>query len=140
MRPSISEELEELADEFDLLGDWQEQLGYVIDLGRGLEPLREGERVEANKLRGCASQVWLIAERDGEGRLTFRADSDAQIPKGLIAVLVRLYSGRRPEEIAAVDPQVAADRLGLGAMLTSQRTSGLASMAERIRREARAAA
>src|SRR4051812_33905218 len=119
MTRAIAEDLEELAEEFDLLGDWQEQLGYVIDLGRELEPLREGERIDANKLRGCASQVWLIADRRADGPVVSRAASAPQPPRGLIAVLVRLYSGRPPAEIAALDPQVAADRLGLGHMLTS---------------------
>ena len=136
MRRSITEELDDIAEDFDVLGDWQEQLGHVIDLGRELEPLRDGERVDANKLRGCASQVWLIAERLADGRVAFRADSDAQIPKGLIAVLLKLYSGRTPAEITAVDPQVAADRQKLGHMLTQQRASGLAAMAQRIRAEA----
>jgi cysteine desulfuration protein SufE len=139
MTRAIAEELEELAEEFDLLDDWQEQLGYVIDLGRGLDPLTDEERTDANKVRGCASQVWVISRRLPGGRLEFRADSDAQIPKGLIAVLLRLYSGRRPEEIAALDPQVAVDRLRLGHMLTSQRANGLAAMVDRIRREAAAA-
>lgn len=133
---TIADDLDALAEDFDLLEDWQEQLGYVIDLGRNLPRLAESERVEANRVRGCSSQVWVVSERTDDGRLVFRAESDAQIPQGLIAVLLRLYSGRRPSEIAALDPQVAVDRLKLGAMLTSQRANGLASMVERIRREA----
>ncbi len=136
---TIAEDLDALAEDFDLLEDWQEQLGYVIDLGRALPRLAEAERNDANKVRGCSSQVWVVSERSDDGRLVFRAESDAQIPQGLIAVLLKLYSGRRPEEIMALDPQVAVDRLKLGSMLTSQRANGLASMAERIRREAAAA-
>lgn len=136
---TIAGDLDALAEDFDLLEDWQEQLGYVIDLGRALPKLTEAERTEANKVRGCASQVWVVSERTDDGRLVFRAESDAQIPQGLIAVLLKLYSGRLPAEIMAVDPQVAVDRLKLGSMLTSQRANGLASMVERIRREARAA-
>ncbi len=140
MGASIQDDLDEMAEEFDLLGDWESQLGYVLDLGRELPPLNPEERVEANRVRGCASQVWLVSTRRPDGRLEFRAESDAQIPQGLIAVLLRLYSGRRPEEIVAFDPQRAVDRLKLGHMLTSQRANGLASMVERIRREASAAA
>lgn len=136
MTTTIAEDLDALAEDFDLLEDWQEQLGYVIDLGRALPRLDEAERVEANKVRGCASQVWVVSERAADGRLVFRAESDAQIPQGLIAILLRLYSDRRPDEIASLDPQVAVDRLKLGAMLTSQRANGLAAMVERIRREA----
>lgn len=136
---TIAEDLDALAEDFDLLEDWQEQLGYVIDLGRALPRLAEAERNDANKVRGCSSQVWVVSERADDGRLVFRAESDAQIPQGLIAVLLKLYSGRRPEEIRAMDPQVAVDRLKLGSMLTSQRANGLASMVERIRREAGAA-
>jgi cysteine desulfuration protein SufE len=135
---TIADDLEALAEDFDLLEDWQDQLGYVIDLGRALPRLDDSERVEANKLRGCASQVWVVSERRPDGRLLFRAESDAQIPHGLIAILVKLYSGRRPEEIRALDPQAAVDRLKLGSMLTSQRANGLAAMVERIRKEARA--
>lgn len=136
---TIAEDLDALAEDFDLLEDWQEQLGYVIDLGRALPRLPEADRTEANRVRGCASQVWLIAERLPDGRLAFRAESDAQIPHGLIAILLKLYSGRRPDEICALDPQLAVDRLKLGSMLTSQRANGLAAMVERIRREAAAA-
>lgn len=136
---TIAEDLALLADDFDLLEDWQEQLGYVLDLGRALPKLRDAERTEANKVRGCSSQVWMVSERTGDGRLVFRAESDAQIPQGLIAVLLRLYSGRLPAEIRALDPQVAVDRLRLGSMLTTQRANGLASMVERIRSEAAAA-
>jgi len=135
---TIAQDLDDLAEDFDLLGDWEEQLQYVLELGRALPDLPEAERTEANKVRGCASQVWVVAEREPDGRLIFRADSDAQIPRGLIAVLLRLYSGRTPEEIRATDPQVAVQRLKLESMLTSQRANGLASMVERIRREASA--
>ena len=135
---TIAQDLDDLAEDFDPLGDWEEQLQYVLELGRALPDLPEPERTEANKVRGCASQVWVVAEREPDGRLIFRADSDAQIPRGLIAVLLRLYSGRTPEEIRATDPQVAVQRLKLESMLPSQRANGLASMVERIRREAAA--
>ncbi len=87
----IDADLAEMAEEFDLLGDWEERYRHVIDLGRTLQPLTDAERSDANKVRGCASQVWLVSE-PAEGRLRFRGDSDAHIVRGLIAILLRLYS------------------------------------------------
>lgn len=134
----IQDSLDELADEFDLLSDWEERYRYVIELGGTLEPLSEAERSEANKVRGCASQVWLVTEPQGDGTVRFRGDSDAHIVSGLIAVLLRLYSGRTPGEILAFDPKAAFERLGLSGALSTQRSNGLASMAARIRRDAEA--
>jgi cysteine desulfuration protein SufE len=130
---------EELKDEFDLLGDWEERYRHVIDLGRTLEPLTDAERSDANKVRGCASQVWLIKALGQDGRLRFRGDSDAHIVRGLIAILLRLYSGRTPEEILSVDARAAFDGLGLIGALSAQRSNGLFSMVERVRRDAEAA-
>jgi cysteine desulfuration protein SufE len=136
---AIDTELEDLAAEFDLLGDWEERYRHVIDLGRGLAPLAEAEHADANKVRGCASQVWLVTERRDDGRLRFRGDSDAHIVRGLIAVLLRLYSGRTPQEILAFDAKAGLDALGLAGALSTQRSNGLFSMVERIRRDAAAA-
>ena len=132
--------LEDLAAEFDVLGDWEERYRYVIDLGRELSPLTGSERSDANKVRGCASQVWLVTEPPAEGTLMFRGDSDAHIVRGLIAVLLRLYSGRRPQEILAFDAKAAFEKLGLAGALSAQRSNGLASMVTRIRRDAEYAA
>lgn len=134
----IDTELEDLAAEFDLLGDWEERYRHVIDLGRALEPLAEAEHSDANKVRGCASQVWLVTERGDAGRLRFRGDSDAHIVRGLIALLLRLYSGRTPAEILAFDAKAAFAQLGLAGALSTQRSNGLFSMVERIRRDAAA--
>ena len=125
-----------LREDFAFLDEWEARFTHLIDLGKSLPPLKPEEYAEANKVRGCSSQVWVVSERADDGRLVFRAESDAQIPQGLIAVLLKLYSSRLPAEIMALDPQVAVDRLKLGSMLTSQRANGLASMIERIRREA----
>jgi cysteine desulfuration protein SufE len=133
---AIAAALEELEAEFELLGDWEERYRYVIELGRGLAPLAETERVDANKVRGCASQVWLVSEPHADGVLEFRGDSDAHIVRGLIAILLRLYSGRRADEILAFDANAAFQRLGLSGALSAQRSNGLAAMAERIRRDA----
>jgi cysteine desulfuration protein SufE len=132
--------IQELSDEFELLPDWEERIAHVIELGRQLEPLRDDERAEANRVRGCASQVWLVSERRSEApeRLYFRGDSDAHLVRGEIAVLMRVFSGRTPEEILAVDPRAMFDRLGLKDALTQQRSNGLFSMIGRIQQEARA--
>ncbi|HEX3700923.1 MAG TPA: SufE family protein, partial [Phenylobacterium sp.] len=107
---AIDHELDALAEEFDLLGDWEERYRYVIDLGKGLAPLIDAERTEPNKVRGCASQVWLVTEPQADGALRFRGDSDAHIVRGLIAILLRLFSGRRPDEILAFDARAGFDR------------------------------
>ena len=139
MTASIDQELDELVEEFDFLGDWEERYRHVIDLGRALAPLDDAEKSDANKVRGCASQVWLVREDDADGRLRFRGDSDAHIVRGLIALLLRLYSGRTPAEILGFDAPAGLDRLGLTGALSTQRSNGLRSMVERIRRDAEAA-
>lgn len=134
----IDDTLTELADEFDLLGDWEERYRYVIELGKELAPLSDAERSDANKVRGCASQVWLVTEPQPDGTLRFRGDSDAHIVSGLVALLLRLYSGRAPADILAFDAKAAFETLGLAGALSSQRSNGLASMVQRIRRDAEA--
>ncbi|MDP3749795.1 MAG: SufE family protein [Phenylobacterium sp.] len=136
----IDQDLDELAQEFDLLGDWEERYRYVIDLGRELAPLSDAERNDANKVRGCASQVWLVTEPQADGTVDFRGDSDAHIVRGLIAVLLRLYSGQPPKTILAFDAKAAFDKLGLSGHLSAQRSNGLASMVGRVRRDAEALA
>jgi cysteine desulfuration protein SufE len=138
MAASMTDELNDLAAEFDLMGDWEERYRYVIDLGRELAPLSDSERSDVNKVRGCASQVWLVTEAGPDGTLRFRGDSDAHIVRGLVAIVVRLYSGRTPDAIVAFDPRAAFDRLGLAGALSTQRSNGLFSMIERIRRDAMA--
>jgi cysteine desulfuration protein SufE len=135
----IDSVLAELVEEFDLLGDWEGRIEYVIELGKDLEPLPEADRVDANKVPGCAAQVWLAVRRDGD-RLRFHADSDSALSKGNIALLLKLYSGRTPAEILAFDARAALDRLGLPSALTRQRANGLNAMVGRIREAALAAA
>lgn len=138
MTRPIDAALTELADEFELLGDWEERYRYVIELGRDLAPLSDAERTDSNKVLGCASQVWLVTEpRDG-GIIDFRGDSDAHIVSGLIAILLRLYSGQPANVIASFDVKAALDRLGLSEALSSQRSNGLKSMVARIQRDAQA--
>ncbi len=132
---SLDQTLADLAEDFDLLGDWEQRIEYVIELGKGLAPLDEADRVEANKVPGCAAQVWL-AVHSAEGRLWFDADSDSALSKGNIALLLKLYSGRTSAEILAFDAKAALDRLGLPSALTRQRANGLNSMVGRIREAA----
>jgi cysteine desulfuration protein SufE len=134
----IEAALEDLEAEFELLGDWEQRYRHVIDLGRSLEPLSAVERCDANKVRGCASQVWLVTEPQRDGTLRFRGDSDAHIVRGLIAILLRLYGARSPEEILAFDAKAGFELLGLTGALSAQRSNGLFSMVERIRRDASA--
>src|SRR5579859_4109838 len=136
----IDDELAELSAEFEVLGDWEERYRYVIDLGKDLAPLTDAERSDANKVRGCASQVWLVREPQADGTLRFRGDSDAHIVRGLIAIVLRLFSGRKPSEILAFDAPAAFETLGLKGALSQQRSNGLASMVARIRRDAEAVA
>ena len=138
---SVDEAIQDLVDEFALLPDWEERISHVIELARSLEPLDESERVEANRVRGCASQVWLVSERRAEApeKLYFRGESDAHLVRGEIAMLMRVFSGRTPIEILGVDPQALFERLGLKEALTAQRSNGLFAMIKRIQDEARAA-
>jgi len=135
--------IDRILEDFEFLDDWEDRYRYVIELGRGLEPLEEAWRTPANKVQGCVSQVWLHSElrRDGgDGpALVLRGDSDAHIVRGLIAILFALYSGRTPREVLDADPNRVFERLGLREHLTPQRSNGLNAMVERIKRDARAA-
>lgn len=127
---------EDLVETFGFLDDWEDRYRHVIDMGRALPPLSESERVPATKVEGCASQVWLVPEIEGEGDtaiLRFRGESDAMIVKGLIAVLQSLYSGLPLREVSAVDAEEQLARLGLHDHLSSQRSNGLRAMVARIR-------
>ena len=138
MQRTMDAALDELADEFELLGDWEERYRYVIELGKDLAPLTEAEHSEGNKVRGCASQVWLVTEPQADGTVLFRGDSDAHIVSGLIAIVLRLYSGQQTKDIVAFDAAAALARLGLSEALSSQRSNGLKAMVGRIQRDAAA--
>lgn len=133
--------ISEIEADFELLDDWEDRYRYVIELGRQLPPMPEGACNDANKVRGCVSQVWLLSERDAEKppHLTFRGESDAHIVRGLVAITLALFSGRTADEIAAIDAEAAFARLGLQDHLTSQRSNGLKSMVNRIKSDAREA-
>ena len=125
-------DIDELADTFELLGDWEERYRYLIELGRKLPPMPEAEHIEANKVRGCMSQVWLTARLDN-GTLRLQGDSDAHIVKGLIALLFALTDGRTPQEVMDTDIGAAFTRLGLEQHITMNRRNGFYSMVERIK-------
>ncbi len=135
--------IDEIIDNFSLLDEWDDRYRYVIELGRMLEPLPEAAHTDVNKVQGCASQVWLLTRikpgPGGEPVLDFLGDSDAHIVRGLIAILLALYSGKSAKAILASDALALFDKMGLREHLTPQRSNGLRSMVERIRADARAA-
>lgn len=134
--------IDEIRDNFALLEDWDDRYRYVIELGRTLEPMPEQEHSADNKVQGCASQVWLskrLGRDGGEPVLNYLGDSDAHIVRGLIAILLTLYSGRTPRDILATDAIAVFDEFGFREHLTPQRSNGLRSMVERIRGDARQA-
>jgi len=134
--------IQDLIDDFAFLDDWEERYRYVIELGRELEPLSEAEHAPENKVQGCVSQVWLVSDirpgPDGTLRLHFRGDSDAHIVRGLIAILMRLYSDGTPAEILETNARTVFEKLGLDEHLTPQRSNGLYSMVARIQADAKA--
>ena len=134
----LEQTIDEIADEFAQLPDWEERIAHVIELARTLEPIADAERNEMTRVRGCASQVWLVSERRPEApeKLYFRGDSDAHLVRGEIGMLLRIFSGRTPQEILSVDPRAVFERLGLKDALTQQRSNGLFSMMKRIQHEA----
>ncbi len=131
----------DIKSEFALLPDWEERISYLIELGRVLAPLTSAEHNESNKVRGCTSQVWLVSEHRPESPdlLYFRGDSDAHLVRGEIALLLRIFSGRTPDDILSVDPQALFEQLGLKEALSVQRSNGLFSMMRRMQTEAQAA-
>jgi cysteine desulfuration protein SufE len=135
--------IDEIIENFSLLEEWDDRYRYVIELGKTLAPLSERDRGEANKVQGCASQVWLatvVRPNGADGPvLNFTGDSDAHIVRGLIAILFALFSGRHAREILATDANAIFEQLGLREHLTPQRSNGFRSMVERIRSDARVA-
>ena len=134
--------INDIRENFALLDDWDDRYRYVIELGRTLDPMPQAEHSAANKVQGCASQVWLSKriERNGPGEpvLKYRGDSDAHIVRGLIAILLTLFSGHTPQQILSTDAIAVFDEFGFREHLTPQRSNGLRAMVERIRADARA--
>lgn len=130
----------ELMDEFAFLDDWEDRYRHVIDLGKALSPLQDQEKSEETRVSGCASQVWLVVEPRASDApaIQIRGDSDAQIVRGLLAVLARLYTGMSPRDAAAFDAETVFSALNLQEHLSAQRANGLRSMIQRIRHDASA--
>ncbi|NKI56708.1 SufE family protein [Labrenzia sp. PO1] len=135
--------LSEILETFDFLDDWEDRYKYLIDLGKEMPDLADAEKTDANKVRGCVSQVWLITSIDktGDGTpvLTFRGDSDALIVQGLVAIVTSLFSGKTAQDILDTDVEGIFAKLGLQEHLTPQRSNGLKSMVGRIRSDAQGA-
>lgn len=135
--------IDEILDNFSVLDDWDDRYRYLIELGRQMPPLAQSAYTEANKVHGCASQVWLETDVSPNGAsgpvLTFVGDSDAHIVRGLIAILLALFSGRTAKDILGTDALAVFEKIGLREHLTPQRSNGFRSMVERIRSEARTA-
>lgn len=125
--------IEDIAETFELLGEWEERYGYLIELGRKLPPLVESERSEAAKVRGCMSQVWLVGGVQADGTMHFNGDSDSTLVKGLIALLMVMVNGKSAAEILATDIAASFRQLGLESHITVNRRNGFFSMVERIR-------
>jgi cysteine desulfuration protein SufE len=136
--------IDQIIDDFALLDDWEDRYRYIIELGKTLEPLPEAAHTDENKVRGCASQVWLVTTRQaagvtGEPVMHFVGDSDALIVRGLVAIAIALFDGKAPSEIVKLDADALFDSLGLKAHLTAQRSNGLRSLVNRIKSDAQAA-
>jgi cysteine desulfuration protein SufE len=139
--PALSR-IDAIVGDFAVLDDWEDRYRYVIELGKTLEPLPEAAHSDANKVRGCASQVWLDGAVDRSTTpplLSWRGDSDAHIVRGLVALTLAFYNGRTPEEVVGADALALFRDLGLAEHLTPQRSNGVRAMVERIRADARAA-
>jgi len=122
----------EIVEEFSMFEDWMEKYEHIIEMGKELNPLDESDKIEDNLIRGCQSRVWLTARKDEEGDVVFSADSDAIITKGLVALMVRVLSGAKPEDISKVDLHFLED-IGLHTHLSPTRSNGLASMVKQMK-------
>ena len=133
-------DLQRLVDTFEFLDNWEDRYRLLIDLGRDLPEFPDDARIEANRVDGCTSNVWLVTNPSGDTppRLHFKADSDAFIVKGLVAILMKAYSGKTPDEIMALDIEGLFDQLGLGQQLTPNRRDGFVAMVKTIRGQAQA--
>jgi cysteine desulfuration protein SufE len=144
VRRLMTQTIDDILSDFELFDDWDDRYRYLIDLGRRLEPLPENSKRDANKVRGCASQVWLETRRatggDGTVRLFFKGDSDAHIVKGLVALILALFNSKTAQEILTTNAEDVFGKLQLAEHLSAQRANGVRAMVERIKSEARAAA
>ena len=131
-------DLQTILDDFSFLDDWEDRYRYVIELGKALPDLAESEKTAENKVQGCASQVWLVSEA-GDGAdpvMQFKGDSDAHIVRGLVAIVLAVYSGKQASDVAKLDAISVFSEIGLVEHLSAQRANGLRSMVNRIRETA----
>ena len=135
--------LQTIFDDFEYLDDWEDRYRYLIEIGKALPEMPESEHTDANKVKGCASQVWLVAETEpgepGDPVMIFRGDSDAHIVRGLVAIVLAATSGEKASAVESLDEAELMARLGLGEHLSPQRANGLRSMVMRIKAHAAAA-
>ena len=129
---TINETQDEIIEEFVELEDWMDRYQLLIDMGEEQEPLPDGEKTEQNLIDGCQSRVWIVCDRGADGRLTFRAESDALIVKGIVSLVIRVFSGHTPQEILAADLYFI-DKIGLKEHLSPTRSNGLLAMVKQIR-------
>ena len=129
------ETIQDMIDDFAFLGDWEERYMHVIDMGKSMPPLSPEEKTDLYKVKGCVSQVWLVSEMK-DGKLVFRGDSDAHIVKGLVAVVLQIFSNRTPAEITDINAGEILKALELDEHLSPQRSNGLKAMIERIQSQA----
>jgi len=138
-------DIKTILEDFEFLDDWDDRYRYLIELGNGLEPMADSEKTPQSKVQGCVSQVWIVADANeeagekGDPVLHFRGDSDAHIVRGLIAITLALFSGKRASQIVATDEKEIFDQLHLSEHITPQRSNGLRSMVTRIKAEAASA-
>ncbi|MEQ8402955.1 MAG: SufE family protein [Roseitalea porphyridii] len=137
----MTSDLQTILDDFSFLDDWEDRYRYVFDLGRDLPPFPDENKTDENKVRGCVSQVWLTTAREpgDDPVMRFTGDSDAHIVRGLVAIMLALYSGKKASEIAATDAEPVLRQLGLDEHLTPQRANGLRAMVLRMRKDAETA-
>lgn len=135
---SMPENIQDLISDFEFLDSWEDRYMHVIDMGKSLPPLEPAFKTDATKVKGCVSQVWLVSERSGEENpvLKFKGDSDAHIVKGLVAVVLEIFSGRHASEILKLEARSILEKLGLSEHLSPQRSNGLQAMVARIKAEA----
>lgn len=142
MSETLPDDISDLISDFEFLDNWEDRYMHVIDMGKSLPPLEPALKTEATKVKGCVSQVWLISEQEGEKDpvLRFQGDSDAHIVKGLVAIVLVIFSGRKASKILSLDAKSILGKLGLSEHLSPQRSNGLNAMVARIKAEAEALA
>jgi len=132
--------IQDIIDDFSFMDDWEERYSHVIDLGKDLAPLAPEERSDLTRVKGCVSQVWLVKDTkdNQQDRLFYRGDSDAHIVKGLVAIMIAIFSGQKPADILSTDINAIMEKIGLAEHLSAQRSNGLKAMIARIQNDARA--